>query len=88
MNTSAEATKRLQQALADTREATAIIENLIAAHDYQDVAGLVAQAAAELLDAAAALMQSQDETALTRLEQADDLLNAVWDIIDAETDDE
>ncbi|MBL8161007.1 MAG: hypothetical protein JNJ61_03410, partial [Anaerolineae bacterium] len=50
--------------------------------------GLVAQAAAELLETAAALMQSQDEPALTHLEQADDLLDAVWDIIDAETDDE
>ncbi|MBL8165030.1 MAG: hypothetical protein JNJ61_23810, partial [Anaerolineae bacterium] len=85
MNTSAEATKQLQQALVSTREAAKIIENLIVAHDYQDVAGLVAQAAAELLETAAALMQSQDEPALTHLEQADDLLDAVWDIIDAET---
>jgi hypothetical protein len=88
MNTSAEATKHLGQALSSTREAAKIIENLIVAHDYQDVALLVTQAAAELLETAAALMQSQDESAVAHLEDADNLLDAVWDIIDAETDDE
>lgn len=88
MNTSAEAAQLLQQALANTRDAVRVIDNLIVEHDYQDVATLVAQAAAALLESATYLMQSQDEPALDALGSADDLLDAVYDIIDAETDED
>ena len=88
MNTSAGATQLLQQALANTRDAVRVIDNLIVEHDYLDVATLVAQAAAALLESAAYLMQSQDEAALDALGSADDLLDAVYDIIDAETDED
>lgn len=88
INTSGEASKRLEQALATTKEAIQVIDNLIADHEYQDVASLVAQAAAKLLEAAGALMQSDDEAGITALESADDLLDAVYDIIDGETDEE
>ncbi len=88
MNTSTEATQKLEQALATTREAINVIDNLIADHDYQDVASLVGQAAAKLLEAASALMQSNDEAGLAALEGADDLLDAVYDIIDGETDED
>lgn len=88
MNTSTEAIKLLQQSVGTTRNAAQVIQNLIAEHDYQDVAALVAQAAAELLEAATLLMQSQDEAALAALDNADDLLDAVFDIIDAETDED
>ena len=88
INTSGEATKRLEQALATTREAVSIIDNLIADHEYQDVASLVTQAAGKLLEAAASLMQSKDEDGIGALESADDLLDAVYDIIDGETDED
>jgi hypothetical protein len=88
INTSSEASKRLEQALSTTREAVTVIDNLIAEHEYQDVASLVSQAAAKLLEAASALMQSNDEAGLGALESADDLLDAVWDIIDGETDED
>src|SRR5690606_32222642 len=64
MNTSAEAVKLLEQALTTTRSAAGTIEDLIAPHDYQDVAMLISQAAAALLESASLLMQSQDEAAL------------------------
>ena len=88
MHTSSEAVNLLQQALSLTGQARTTIDNLIVEHDYQDVATLVTQAAAALLEAAAHLMQSQDEAAIIDLESADDLLDAVYDIIDAETDEE
>jgi hypothetical protein len=88
MNTSLEAVKRLQQALAQTRDAQKVIDDLIVEHDYQDVATLVTQAAAALLESAALLMQSQDEAALDALESADELLDSVYSIIDAETDED
>ncbi len=88
MHTSGEAVKLLQQALTTSREAGKVIENLIAEHDYQDVAVLVTQAAGSLLEAVAALMQSDDEAAVAALDNADDLLDAVFDIIDAETDED
>ena len=88
INTSGAATKRLEQALATTREAVSIIDNLIADHEYQDVASLVTQAAGKLLEAAASLMQSKDEDGIGALESADDLLDAVYDIIDGETDED
>lgn len=86
MHTSAEAVKLLQQALSASQQAANTIENLIADHDYQDVAGLITMAAAALLQSASLLMQSQDEAALESLETADDLLDAVYDIIDADLD--
>ncbi|MBL8154918.1 MAG: hypothetical protein JNM70_12105 [Anaerolineae bacterium] len=88
MNTSAEASRLIEQALATTRESARVIQNLVAAHDYQDVAALVTQAAAALLQSASQLMQMQDEAALASLADADDLLDAVYDIIDAETDED
>ena len=88
MNTSTEALRQLQQALTSAREAAQVINDLIVEHEYQDVAALVTQAAASLLESAALLMQLQDEPALAALEQADDLLDEVYGIIDGETDDE
>ena len=88
MNTSAEAIQQLDQALATTRSALNTIENLIAVHDYQDVAQLVTQAAAALLETARLLMESQDEAALDMLENADDLLDTVYDIIEADLNEE
>jgi hypothetical protein len=88
MNTSTRAIDLLAQAQRSTTEARAVIDDLIAPHDYQDVATLVAQAAAELLQAAADLMHSQDEAALDALGRADDLLDAVYDIIDGETEED
>jgi uncharacterized membrane protein YdfJ with MMPL/SSD domain len=88
MNTSAAAVQQLEQALSAARAAGETIHNLIAEHDYQDVAGLITQAAVALLTASTLLMQSQDEAALEALETADDLLDAVYDIIDSELDDE
>lgn len=88
MSTSAEAITQLEQALTATRSAEQTIENLIAAHDYQDVASLVTQAAAALLETATLLMQSQDVAALDMLENADDLLDAVYGIIEADLDED
>lgn len=88
MNTSNEAVNRLQQALDLTNSASSTIENLVAEHDYQDVATLVTHAASQLLEAALAFMNSQDETALDNLESAEELIDAIYDIIDAELGDE
>lgn len=88
MNTSTEAIRLLQEALVSAQKAAAVIDDLIVEHDYQDVAGLVAQAAAALLESAALLMQSKDEAALDKIEAADELLDAVYSIIDSETEDE
>jgi len=88
MNTSSQAVALLQQAITITAEATNTIDNLIVEHDYQDVATLIAAAAAALLESAASLMQSQDEPAWEALERAEDLLDAVYTIIDAETDED
>jgi hypothetical protein len=86
MSISADAIKLLQQARVTSEEAQRSIDDLIVEHEYQDVATLVTQAAGALLDVAALLMQSQDEAALEHLETAEDLLDAVYDIIDGETD--
>lgn len=88
MNTSAEAILRLQNALEHTQAAVRIINDLIVEHEYQDVAELVAKAGASLLQSAMLLMQSKDEAALDAIEQADDLLDAVYAIIDGETDED
>lgn len=88
MNTSNDAVNLLQEALTKTRAAENVINNLIVEHEYQDVAALVAQAGAALLHSAALLMQSNDEAALDALDQADDLLDSVFSIIDSETDED
>jgi hypothetical protein len=86
MSISADALKLLQQAQTTTLDANRAIEDLIVAHDYQDVAMLITQAAGALLESAALLMQLQDEAALDQLEAAEDLIDSVYEIIDADTD--
>jgi hypothetical protein len=88
MNTSTRANELLQAALKSTREAADVIDNLIAAHDYQDVASLVAQAGAALLEAAALLMASDGDAAIDQIERAEDLLDSVYAIIDGEIDED
>lgn len=88
VNTSSEAIQRLEQVSAQMGEIVQIINNLMVEHEYQDVASLVTQAANQLLNAATALLRSQDEVALEALENADDLLDSVYEIIDAETDED
>ena len=88
MSTSSEAIKTLEQATINTQAAIAIIDNLIVTHDYQDVASLVANAAAALLQSATLLMQSKDEDAIDALERADDFLDVVYDILDEDTSDD
>lgn len=86
MNTSAEAIKQLEESLTAARRASEIIENLIAPHDYQDVAFLTTNSAIKMLEAAMLLMQKDDETAFDALEDAEDLLDEVYGIIDEDTD--
>ncbi len=88
MNTSAKASELLEQALTLTREAERVVNDLIVAHDYQDVALLVTQAASALLESASLLMQSQGEAAFDEIEKAEDILDAVYHIIDGEIDDD
>jgi hypothetical protein len=88
MNTSSEAITKLKKALETSHEAKTVIDNLIAVHDYQDVASLVVEAAATLLEAAISLMQSQDEIALDQVEAAEDLLDSAYSIIDGEVDED
>lgn len=88
MNTSNEAVKRLQEAIKAATGAGDVVENLVAEHDYQDVAALLTQAAAALLESASHLMQENDEVALDHLDHAEDLLDAVYEIIDGEVDEE
>lgn len=88
MNTSNEAVNQLIDALETTRSAAETIQNLIAEHDYQDEAALVSHAAARLLEAATHLMQSQDEPALEAVESAEDLLEALWELIEGEVDED
>jgi inactivated superfamily I helicase len=88
MNTSTEAVKRLENARQAAQSAQDVIENLIAEHEYQDIALLLTRAADTLLESAKQLMQSRDEDALSTLENAEDLLDAVWEIIEGEVDEE
>lgn len=88
MNTSTRAGDLLRQALASGREAEGVVSDLIVAHDYQDVALLVTQAANALLESAALLMESDGETAFDRIEQAEDLLDTVYSIIESELDED
>lgn len=88
MNTSAEAIRLLQEAITTAQAAKRVIDDLITQHDYQDVATLVTQASTTMLESAVLLMQSKDEEALNTLEQADDLLDEVYNIINGETDED
>jgi hypothetical protein len=88
MNTTSHASELLGQALHSTRNAEQVINDLIVTHDYQDVALLVTQAAAALLESAGLLMQSQGEAAFDAMEKAEDLLDSVYDIINGELDDD
>jgi hypothetical protein len=88
MNTSSEAVKRLQEAITAAKSAGDVVENLVAEHEYQDVAGLITQAAAAMLECASLLMQGDDEAALDNLDRAEDLLDEVYGIIDGEVDEE
>jgi multidrug resistance efflux pump len=88
MNTSSRVTELLQQSLTSAREAERTVTDLIAAHDYQDVATLVTQAAVALLESAALLMQSEAEAAFDQMERAEDLLDSVYGIIDGEIDED
>jgi hypothetical protein len=88
MHTSTEASQLLQDALTKMRSATQVINNLVIEHEYQDVAVLVTQAGAALIEAAVLLLDSKDEDALDALEQADDLLDSVYKIIDGEVDED
>lgn len=88
MNTSSEAVKQLTDALDQTRSAADVIQNLIAEHDYQDAAALLTHAAARLLEAATHLMQSEDEPGLEAVESAEDLLEAMWELVEGEVDED
>ena len=88
MNTTSRANELLQQALASAREAEGVVNDLIAAHDYQDVALVVTQAAEALIEAAALLMQSEGDAAFDAIDRAEDLLDTVYSIIEADLDDE
>jgi hypothetical protein len=88
MNTSAKAIELLQIALTNTQSATAVIGDLLVEHEYQDVASLVTQASAALLESAILLMQFKDDFAVEKMEQAENLLDSVYGIIDGETDDD
>ena len=88
MNTSTRASELLQQALTSARDAEHVVNDLIVAHEYQDVALLVTQAAVALLQSAALLMQSQGEAAFDQMETAEDLLDSVYNIIDGEIDED
>jgi hypothetical protein len=88
LNTSSRVTELLQQSLTSARDAERTVSDLIAAHDYQDVATLVTQAAIALLESAALLMGSEAEAAFDQMEKAEDLLDSVYGIIDGEIDED
>ena len=87
MNTSAEAVRLLQDAITNARSARAVMNDLITAHDYQDVAELITMSAAALLEAATFLMQNDDESAFTALDSAEDALDSAYAIIEGDMDD-
>jgi hypothetical protein len=88
MNTTSHAVQLLEDAIGKAREARTVIDDLIVEHEYQDVATLLAQAGAALLQASTHLMRSDDEDALSELENAEELLDSVYAIIDGETDED
>ena len=85
MSTSSEVVKSLEQALTATRTALQQTDDLIVAHDYQDVASLVTNAAAALL-AIRHLpdVLSKDEDAFRGAWSGTLPGHAVYDIIDSE----
>lgn len=84
MKTSSDVTEQLRAAIDKTQAAQSTLDDLVAVHDYQDVATLVIQAAEALLHAAAALMQSQDQNALELVESAEDLIDEIYTVIDGD----
>lgn len=86
MNTSQEAIKQLQSSISSAQEAADTIENLIAVHDYQDVAGLATLAAASMLEAASKFMEKNDAVAFEALEDAEELVDAIYGIVDEDLD--
>lgn len=88
MQTSAEAINQLTDSLNAAKKAADTIENLIATHDYQDVAMLVTLAATKMLESATLMMQKDPEAALDALDSADDFVEEVFKIINEDTDEE
>ena len=86
MNTSTEVIKQLQETIEKAQKAQNTVDNLIAVHDYQDVASLVIQAAEAMLHSGIALMQSEDENALNLIESAEDLIDDIYKIIEGDLD--
>lgn len=86
--TSGEAVNQLVAAAQQAHKAALTIDNLLAAHDYQDVAGIAARAGQALLDAATAFMKNDDESAFRSIDAAEDFLDALYDIVDGELGDE
>ncbi len=86
--TSSEVVKQLELAQAATQAAINALNSLIVPHDYQDVAAFVAKASLQLLQATHALMQSDDTRAFAAIEQADELLDGAFEIIDSELEDD
>lgn len=86
--TSGEAVSQLETAAQQAHKAALTIDNLLAAHDYQDVAGIAARAGQALLEAAAAFMKNDDEAAFRSIDAAEDFLDVLYDIVDGELGDE
>ena len=55
-------------------------------HDYQDVAGLATLAAASMLEAASKFMEKNDAAAFEALEEAEELVDAIYGIVDEDLD--
>lgn len=86
MSTSQDVIARLEAAQQTVQEVNAAIDDLIAVHDYQDVAALITQSAERLLQATEQFMQSDSEAALATIEAAEDLIDAMYDIIEEDLD--
>jgi len=86
MNTSNQAIEALETALANCQNSSKIIENLIAPHDYQDVALILSQASEKLIEATLALMNKDDENALDMMSLAEDFIDDVYDTIEGDLD--
>lgn len=84
MKTSKDVLAKLADAKSTTDDAHTTLRELVAVHDYQDVTGLVIQAAEQLLVAAEQFMQKDSQTALDKIEAAEDLLDELYDIIEGD----
>jgi len=82
MKTSHDAIRQLQESLETAKAAADTIDDLIAVHDYQDVAGLATVAAASLLTAASKFMEKDDEAAFSAIENAEEAIDAIYGIVD------